>query len=151
MSTQTASKKVIVFIDDDAFFSFPFVEELEETYDVTYFGQAQPGIEAIRCNLAIDAIVLDVMMPTPSGVASTATDGGLETGLWLLRQVKDLIIQRCTPVIILTNRAPSIVKQQVNQLEFPEGLITICTKSETPSFELPNEVKQLVASQAGSR
>jgi len=134
----------ILFIDDEGFFARPYIERLEKLFTVDFSDSASEGLENIRSRDEHKAIVLDIMMPSPTGIASTVTKDGLATGLWMLGEIKEIVIKRPLPVIILTNRALNIVEDAVSALEFPDVLVQILPKSQTPNFVLPKKVQLMV-------
>jgi CheY-like chemotaxis protein len=130
----------ILFIDDEAFFSTRYIEELEKNYRVAF---CESAIEAIRLIREIDefrAIILDIQMPPPQGISPQVTNDGVDTGLWLLKEVREIIIQRPLPVVILTNRIPHIVENGVIRLVFPEQLIEVRQKTDTTTKKLVERV-----------
>ncbi len=134
----------ILFIDDEGFWAKPYRERLEEEFDVHYSDDPADGREFFAKTPRIDIIILDIMMPTPDGVDPRETDEGLDTGLWLLREMRGELIDRRVPVLILTNRRRAIVDEAVAHADFPAGLIEVRLKSETPAFFLPSRVHAMV-------
>jgi len=79
------------------------------------------------------------MMPTPQGVAASATDNGQSTGIWFLKQIRSLVISRPLPVIVLTNRGKSVVSAEIQRLSIDPKLVVLRTKSEAG----PQKLRQL--------
>jgi CheY-like chemotaxis protein len=133
-------KSQVLFIDDETFFARPYLEELETAFTVHVRSEIREGVSAVSSIKGIESIVLDVMMPPPDDIVDFNFDGGLNTGLWALRVLRDQLIANALPVILLTNRNLGFVRNSVDALEFPHGLIEIRYKVETPRWLL----KQLV-------
>src|SRR5262249_22270891 len=91
-----------------------------------------------------DLIILDIMMPTPQGIASVRTGEGLDTGIWVLSEVKEALLKRSVPVLVLTNRAKPLVNEEVAKLGFPNGLVAVFAKLEVTSILLPVRVKTMI-------
>ena len=127
----------ILFIDDESFFARPYITELQKAYQVAFCESAIEAIEAVRDDDSYRAIVLDIQMPPPRGLPPGATNNGMETGLWLLGEVRDIIISRPLPVLILTVRMPQLVEEGVKRLVFPDQLIEIHQKASMPYTKLP--------------
>jgi CheY-like chemotaxis protein len=126
----------VLFIDDEAFFARRYIEELKTNFTVIFCESAIEAIELIRNGDEFRAVILDIQMPPPKDLSPQTTNGGLDTGLWLLREVKDLVIQRPLPVAILTNRLPNVIQGTVDKMGFPEQLIEIRHKTDTPADKL---------------
>lgn len=137
-------KKEILFIDDEEFFADPYARELGRLFQVHIRYDAQSGLAAFHANKKLAAIVLDIMMPPPAGASPLVLENGLRTGLWLLEQMKTELLQRRIPTVVLTNRSFSLVQECIKEMAFPEGLIVVRPKIETPRFVLPNIVDALV-------
>ena len=52
----------VLFVDDEKYFSGPFVRELSKSFDVQPLTTARAAVEAIRRGTGYAAIVLDIMM-----------------------------------------------------------------------------------------
>jgi CheY-like chemotaxis protein len=126
----------ILFIDDEAFFARRYIEELKTNFEVTFCESAMEAIEIIREGEEFKAVILDIQMPPPMGLSPQTTNGGLDTGLWLLREVRNIVIQRPLPVAILTNRLPNVIQDVVDKMGFPEQLIEVRHKTDTPAEKL---------------
>ncbi len=81
----------------------------------------------------IDLIVLDLMMPPGNAYANVDTDQGLKTGLFLLRDLRQIFPS--LPVIILTN-----VSNSETLSELPHD-VKVCQKLDTPPSKLLGEVQ----------
>lgn len=134
----------ILFVDDEGFFARPYIEKLEKTFDVHFCDSADEALQRINSDNKLKVVVLDIMMPCPTGIAATVTSDGLSTGLWMLKQIRELMVGRGLPVVILTNRMLNAVQEGVDQLDLPEGLVEILPKSQTPNFLLPSKVQKMV-------
>ena len=73
------NKKRVLFIDDEAFFAEPYIRELEGLFEVVLEETALGAIDAVHSDRNWDAIVLDIMMPSPENKNGITADG-LDTG-----------------------------------------------------------------------
>ena len=122
----------VVFIDDEIFWARGYVDALSERFRVSAIQDAVNAISFVNEHDDIDAIVVDVMMPTPAGVAPEDVEDGLTTGIWLIKQLGPYIKRNRIPVFVLTNRAGDTVQEAIDALDFPEGLVTVHRKIDTP-------------------
>lgn len=137
-------KPPILFIDDESFFSRPYILELKERFEVINYKSAQSGLQGVTAHPNARLLILDIMMPSPAGVAATATNQGLETGIWLLDRIRSEVISRPLPVFVLTNAGHAKVKRALADVSIPARLIEIHAKIETPKFVLPSLVQALL-------
>jgi CheY-like chemotaxis protein len=137
-------KETIIFVDDEKYWSGPYVRELEKTYEVLYRKTAVAGREAVLAHSGAKLLVLDIMMPPPSEVPESETESGLATGIWLLEEVRKVIIERPLPVIVFTNRNVPAVEQGLADVPLPKGLLVIHSKIDTPKFYLPHLVGGMI-------
>jgi CheY-like chemotaxis protein len=135
-------KRNILFVDDEGWFAKPYVKELEIDFDVHFCEEVANGNLILQNRPEIKLLILDVMMPTPAGVPTSATENDQSTGIWFLRQIQSIVISRPLPVVILTNRGKSVVIEAVATLKFPENLVTVGTKTEYFPTRLRQAVKE---------
>lgn len=137
-------KPRIGFVDDDKFYALRWIDDLNELFEVVYFRSAADAHLYISSHTDLRCLVLDVMMPTPTGVPEGATAEGTETGIWLLRQLDEFIRAYPLPVIVLTNRNPDSVEENIASQDFPTGLIEVHRKLDTPRKKLRELVTRMV-------
>lgn len=125
------AKATIVFVDDDNFYAMRWIEKLREYFVVQHFDDAENARRFILAGHDLRAIVLDIMMPVPSGASTEETAGGLDTGLWLLKRIGEHVRDSCVPVIVLTNRDSVQVAELVKKFGFTTDLVTVRSKTET--------------------
>ncbi len=135
----------LLFIDDEGFYARPYRDKLVRDHTVEFVDDAKLALEIFVRDAAIDCIILDIMMPTPAGIAAAATDDGLITGIWWLEQAKDILVARRVPVMILTNRGRSTIESHVHDLSFPPDQVEIRLKAELPAFAISPKIKILLA------
>jgi CheY-like chemotaxis protein len=133
----------ILYIDDETFYAMPFVAELERHGFKVHLNQIEPAIILMKGTMDFNAIVLDIMMPSPAGVLREATEDGMGTGLWFLREFKEHIISRTLPVLVFTNRNAEAVSMQVKEMNFPNGLVEVHSKLTISKQHLPQYVQKL--------
>ncbi len=135
----------ILFVDDERLFMKRYREVLDDNFTVTFIDNVVEALEFLRGTPSIDALLLDIMMPPASQATIVATGGGLNTGLWLLQELKIIYDPWILPVFILTNRSLSVVSNAVKQLGSPQQFMEIRSKIETPAFYLPGAVEVLIS------
>lgn len=136
--------KKILFVDDDRFFASAYVESLSETFKVVCVYEVRKALDILRSDDSFSAAIVDVMMPPPKGFEAE-THEGASSGIWLLSEVRNEIIQRNLPVIVLSNRGSHYVEQELAVIGLPSNLITVSTKMAVPSFQLPRLVGAAIA------
>ncbi len=141
----------VIFIDDDRFYAMHWIERLRERFEVGHYTDAAEAHVAILSTEQLRCLVIDVMMPTPSNVSNEETAAGLETGLWLLRQLKPWIVQHSVPAIIITNRELEVIQSAVRELNLPDGLVLVRQKLDTGRSRLLELVSDMVARWPGRR
>lgn len=133
----------VLFIDDeDEYFAERYQQQLEVKFDVNVCTKAVDALELLSDLRRFCAVVIDVMMPHPPGKGD-ATDDGMLTGVWLVKQRLDQFVRLSVPVILLTNRGLEPVQTALQSVNFPKGLIEVYRKLEVPGFRLPRLVEQL--------
>lgn len=136
----------ILFVDDDVYFMSTYVDALQKRAAVSVRNAAVDALDEIKNNAQnqkYDCVVLDVMMPSPQGWEAR-TEDGLFTGVEVLKECREQIINASLPILVLTNNELEKVKTKVNALNFPEGLVVVRAKLETPAFLASINVGQLV-------
>jgi len=134
----------ILFIDDEPEYIDPYLDELEKTFRVVFCQSAMESIQWIRQDDTFRAVVLDIQMPAPKDLSPSSTNNGVDTGLWVLREVYNIIVERPLPVIILTNRRSDAVEVSVHKMGFPEQMIEIHQKINTSNKKLPRLVDAIL-------
>ena len=137
-------KHHILFIDDEGWFLKPYISELEKDFEVHFCSDVTQGQKIISKKVELKVLILDIMMPTPEGVAASATKNGDSTGVWFLKQILNTIVSRPLPVVILTNRGKSLVTKEVSKIEIDANLVKIRTKTEAPPDHLRKLVKEMI-------
>lgn len=136
------NNKKVVFVDDEAFYADKYVRELKQIQlDVSYFDNAEAGLDYLKKLEPFFLLVLDIMMPTPTEVPPIDTNDGLTTGLWVLNEIKEKIAKYSIPVVFLTNRDSELIEEHVQQLELPENLVIVRQKLHTSSTRFADIVK----------
>lgn len=137
----------ILFVDDEKMASQGYVLALQEEFGVVYIAKAEEAFDYVKSNSEkFSGAVIDVMMPPPATIDDGDTFDGFETGLWLLKKIqRKLPTVWPFPVVILTNRLPSLVRDGLRRRHIDETMIEIYRKLETPAFTLSKIVQRLIA------
>lgn len=99
--------KKLIFIDDEVLHCKYYLSNLRSSFEVIYCDNATDGLNAINNNPDVALVVLDIMMPIPAGVElSEVLRSYKDVGLWIVDQIRPVLVQRMLPVVVLTNRAP---------------------------------------------
>ncbi|QDV18562.1 hypothetical protein Pan153_32210 [Gimesia panareensis] len=132
------SKPKLLFVDDDRYFTERYVRHLETRFDIVRIHYAGDVLKYVEEDKEIKIIILDIMMPTPKGIASSATADGMDTGLWLLQELNSMLCERRIPILIYTNRKDTdVVQERVDEMKFPNNLVRIATKRRPRAQQLP--------------
>lgn len=133
----------ILQVDDDGYYAAMYRRELEDMCSVMFCKTATDALHQISTG-AFHAVLLDIMMDCPTQ-ARKETNDGESTGVWILEQRKETIINLPLPILVLTNRKLDEVRTDIEALQFPDGLVEIHAKKNVRASELPDLVRQLVA------
>ena len=137
----------VLFVADEPEWCSTYLESLAEAFrTVIVKHDASQCLKYCEDHLDIDALIVDVMMPTPINVSSTETNSGLETGIYLIEQLRDYIMNYRCPIVVLTNRGRDLFMERFTTISLPKELWEIRQKGGTPSRGLPVLVKQLIDS-----
>ena len=134
MPEKTIEKREILFIDDEPRYAIYYLENLKERFRVETTDNAESALRILKTNRNIEALILDVMMPSPKGVPDDLTAAGVETGLWLLQEIKDNGQRWPIPVMILTHRNLEEVRAGLIERGIREQNVDVRAKLETPAF-----------------
>lgn len=116
------------------------IDCLNEEYDVTFLYSVSTALEHLKNCEKYSCLIVDVMMPVSSKDAARTNDG-LDTGIWLVRQVEDKIAEFGIPVILLTNRQHSDVLKGLKGSTLPEGQVIVKPKDDTSPKRLLEVVR----------
>jgi CheY-like chemotaxis protein len=98
----------ILFVDDDATQMKYHVKRLRKSFEIEVRGDVKRAFETFEASPEGWAgVILDVMMPP--GDFEAATPNGMQTGWFLLKQVREIDSQ--LPVLVLTNARNIALKQ----------------------------------------
>lgn len=146
MTGRNTDKEEILFVDDEAFFAARYIENLSREFTVHFADNATTALHRLENSLHIKALVLDIMMPAPHKVPLDQTAGGLDTGIWLLRQIQENHIAIWPfPVLILTNRNVDLVKTLLRDIQVSERYVEVRKKLDTPAFIINTILKAHIA------
>jgi hypothetical protein len=81
---------------------------------------------------------MDVMLPTPEGVADSATEDGFTTGIYLVGELMEYILRNRCLVVFLTNRDLDIIEECIEESGLPREVIEIVPKCEAPDIFVAN-------------
>jgi len=130
------TRPILLQVDDDGYFAALYRQELEELYDVEFCRSAEEALRAIEAGTRFQAVLLDIMMAPPSLELRAETNDGLSTGIWLLKQIRDEVLSRPLPVIVLTNRTDERLAEELASLNLPESLLQCHQKRSTSAVDL---------------
>lgn len=132
-------KPKLLFVDDDRYFTDRYVSHLSKSFSVRQVQYASDVLAAIESDSDIRLLILDIMMPTPDGVAASATDDGMDTGLWLVQEARQLIAEKHLPVLLYTNRKDiDVIKERLESIGVPSELTRVCVKRRVGASDLPD-------------
>jgi CheY-like chemotaxis protein len=139
-------KRKILFVEDDRFWARSYIAELQSAgFEVVYARNAGDAVKLIEDVLDFDAVILDVMMPTPEGVPDSTTEEGLSTGLWVLECIQQYLVPRRIAVWILTNRSLPTITERVEAMPAAvRELIVANRKNEVSSMLVPPYLRGMI-------
>ena len=71
----------VLFVEDDKFWARAYIRELQDFgFEVIYARSASDVVDLLNNSFDFDAVILDIMMPTPEDVADSVTEEGMSTG-----------------------------------------------------------------------
>lgn len=124
--------KKILLLEDEAYLRGVFVKQLQSAgFNVDGFGTGKEGLAAIQ-KAPYDLALLDIMLPDTNG-------------LEILKQIKQSVITKDMPVVILTNLGQEILIDQAFKLGAEGYLI----KSSITPDQIVQEVKNILQKQPG--
>lgn len=119
----------ILFIDDELYHVRDYIAEVTKDHEITHCEDAGDAMSILQDSEEVDGIILDIQMPTPKDTAPVSTGDGVDTGLWLLKEERENLIERTIPILVLTNRRPDLIREKIRVLDFPEMLIDVVQKA----------------------
>jgi len=136
---------LVLFVDDEPYFAGRYVEHLSAKFDVKLIDQASDVFSLLKSDPTLAAIILDVMMPPPADAPPSATQDGVATGVWLLKEIQNRYPgQAATPAMILTNRNPAGVRANLDEMRVNTSFVEVRQKLDTPAFLLPKFLTELI-------
>jgi CheY-like chemotaxis protein len=137
----SSSKGLVLIIDDDEWPTKFYETALQKRdFTVQRCTDADTGYEfAKENNQALQAIVLDIMMPPGERYRDRDTEDGLKTGVLLYEDLQ-AIVKPSLPVVVLTNVSN---QETLKMLPEREGL-KIAEKLDVPPLELATLVEEMV-------
>ncbi len=132
--------KLVLLVDDDKLLMQLYVGALERKgYKVKHCFEPDSALAFVKENgRQIDAIILDVMMPPRKPYENEDTNGGLKTGIFLLRDLRKYCPN--VPVVVLTNiRDPETLDELGKDPE-----VEVVRKFNCPPFELVDLITQKI-------
>lgn len=139
------SKPTILFVDDERFFARDYINALSAKFAVEFCEEVDEA-RRILCSpdTHIAAAVVDLQMPSPMELEDDEVVHFVDTGLWLLEKAFVNIVKRALPVVILTNREFPTFKERFEAMGFPERLVEVHIKFNTPSKKLITVMNQMM-------
>jgi CheY-like chemotaxis protein len=112
----------ILFIDDEPGDNDRARRALDRLgFDVTACDNAPDGLRLLQDGTDWSGVVLDMMMPEPLEWQGRMAHG--ITGLKVLEEAREVIIEKNIPVMVFTNRRTDTLKEHLDQLNIPEHLL----------------------------
>lgn len=124
-------------MDDERFFARDYIASLSERFEVKFCEEVDEA-RAVLCDPAtcIRAAVIDLQMPSPMELDEDEVVNFVDTGLWLLEKAFENIVKRGIPVVVLTNREFPTFKYRFEAMGFPDKLVEVHIKFNTPCKKL---------------
>jgi CheY-like chemotaxis protein len=122
----------ILFVDDEPHLWHRWLEPLKRLGSVELITKPSAVFSYFENHGAPDVLLMDVMLPTPEGIAESATEDGLTTGVFLVTQLIRQIVSANTLVVFLTNVDFDTVEECINEAFLPRVYLKIVRKSIDP-------------------
>jgi hypothetical protein len=134
----------ILVIEDDRRISDRLNALLGSTYKVHVAYSADDGPSVLYGNLGVTAVVLDIMMDSPTGIPEDEVNGNLDTGIWILHEMAEFLIGRKVPVLIYSNRFLDDISHKLAALNFPQAQLEFQSKQRLSVLKVPGQLFALV-------
>ncbi|HEY3571162.1 MAG TPA: hypothetical protein VGP73_24770 [Thermoanaerobaculia bacterium] len=131
----------VLLIDDDSYWSKGFCDHaaIFESWDVLYASSPMEGIDLLVKNIdTIDAVLVDIMMTADDSVPEARDQGGLSTGLLLLKHLLPITGGKL-PIILLSAR------QDVEEKEY-RGQAVMLIQKNLPTKRVIEEIQTAIES-----
>ena len=130
----------VLLVDDREIEVREIISELRRDFDVVFADNAEKGLSLFN-EEGFDVVILDVMMESPPSMIRK-TRWGLDTGLWVLGEIRDRAIERGVFIMMLTNGEVEYIQEQVAKMDFPPKTVETRSKLRSPPFFLRNYFKE---------
>ncbi|MCC4242754.1 response regulator [Thalassospira povalilytica] len=129
-------KPDILWVDDDMMFYKSYLLEAETTYNVTLCKNVDEcWQQLVSSEGKYQGIILDVLLPHGKLVNLAKSNGGLRTGIELMKQIRDSKQFSEIPIIIFTIRDSRDVDDEAAKLG-----VQVLRKQETDLIEFMNVI-----------
>lgn len=139
---------MILFIDDEPMYVHYYLQNLKTRFSnnkVIFRDNLKEARELINNHISeLEILIIDIMMPPDDKLDFDEVDKGLKTGLFFLKQIAEQLYIHQVPVLILTNRDPNKIADEINELRKSLTRLEIRQKIDTPAFVLPNIVEVII-------
>jgi CheY-like chemotaxis protein len=125
---------IVVIEDDDAFrliLAEILREEFRKKFQVMVFGSADDGLHFLLNNAPrVRFIVLDMMMRLPIEAHEQTYARGLETGMWVLQQAKQVVKSYRIPIVVISAAFKEAIEPQLSEFnaDTHPGLVDYLSK-----------------------
>lgn len=139
----------ILFLEDNVSWARNYIESLEAAgFEVVHLLDAEQAIQVVRAQ-SVDAMVVDIQLPIPSGVQPHEVDEGNIAGIWFLGQVREMMQAARIPAFVLSNNLTEPRREALTDLEkqapaLAKGLLQASTKIGCSARDLPRKVKAML-------
>lgn len=124
--------KRILLLEDEAYLRSIYIKQLQSAgFNVDGFSSGKEGLKAIQTN-TYDLALMDIMLPDTNG-------------LEILKEIKQNVLTKNTPVVLLTNLGQEVIIDQAFKLGAEGYLI----KSAITPDQIITEVKNILQKQPG--
>ncbi|MBD3373582.1 response regulator [candidate division KSB1 bacterium] len=134
-------KKHVLLVDEDVFPMKFYVKALNKHgFNVKHIRNPDQALEFIEAEKnSVEAVILDIMLPPGETYKNIDTNNGLETGVYLLQDLRKQV-DRKLPIIILTNVQSPETLTKIQKTKYQ----VIAAKLEYPPYDLARLLKKLM-------
>ncbi len=134
----------VLLLDDDKINSARLFDRLGREFDAEWRDTPDDAIIWMKQHPNPKALVLDVMLSPPTTIPIEETNAGLDTGIWLLKQARETVLDRCLAILIITERDHRAVEVGLARIGLPDWTFEIRSKRETPPHYAVYVLKRLI-------
>jgi len=135
----------VLLVDDEVYPISLYIKAMSRSgLIVDYCSTTEEAMDSHRASQSYDVILLDIMMDPGERFEGEAHQGGIRTGIFMLKELMRL--HPTTPIIIITNVSDPDITAELKGMK---PSVLIASKLDYPPLELVDLVERTVSKQEG--